>query len=199
METNTILLIVGGIIVGLIIGFVIAKTLEKNNASKLVKNAKKEAASILKEANHEGESIKKDKILQAKEKFIELKSEHEKVILSRDKKMAESEKRTRDKESQVSSELARNKKLNADIEEKLKDYNYRIEHLDKRKEELDKLHKSQVQQLEVISGLSAEDAKEQLVESLKGEAKNEAMAYVQDKMEEAKMTAQQEAKKIIIN
>jgi ribonuclease Y len=199
METSTILMIVGGIIVGLIIGFVIAKTLEKNNASKLVKNAKKEAESILKEANHEGESIKKDKILQAKEKFIELKSEHEKVILSRDKKIAEAEKRTRDKESQVSSELARNKKLNSDIEEKLKDYNNRLEYLDKRKEELEKVHKSQVQQLEVISGLSAEDAKEQLVESLKGEAKNEAMAYVQDKMEEAKMTAQQEAKKIIIN
>jgi ribonuclease Y len=199
METNTILLIVGGIVLGLIIGFITAKTLEKNNASKLVKNAKKEAVSILKEANHEGESIKKDKILQAKEKFIELKSEHEKVILSRDKKMAEAEKRTRDKESQASSELSRNKKLNTDVEEKLKDYKYRLDFVEKRKDELDKLHKSQVQQLEVISGLSAEDAKEQLVESLKGEAKNDAMAYVQGKMEEAKMTAEQDAKKIIIN
>jgi len=199
MDTNTILLIVGGIVVGLIIGYIIAKTLEKNNASKLVKNAKKEAVSILKEANHEGESIKKDKILQAKEKFIELKSEHEKVILNRDKKMAESEKRTRDKESQTSSELARSKKLNSDVEIKINDYNKRLEFLDKRKDELEKLHKSQVQQLEVISGLSAEDAKEQLVESLKGEAKNDAMGYVRDKMEEAKMTAQQDAKKIIIN
>ncbi|PTM09935.1 MAG: ribonuclease Y [Bacteroidetes bacterium] len=199
METNTILLIVGGIVLGLIIGFIIAKTLEKSNASKLVKNAKREADSILKAANQDGESIKKDKILQAKEKFIELKSEHEKVILSRDKKMAEAEKRTRDKESQASSELAKNKKLNTDIEDKLKDYNHRLDFLDKRKDELEKLHKSQVQQLEVISGLSAEDAKEQLVESLKGEAKNDAMVYVQDKMEEAKMTAQQEAKKIIIN
>lgn len=192
-------MIVGGVVVGLIIGIIIAKTIEKNNASKLVKSAKKEAASILKDAKSEGESIKKDKILQAKEKFIELKSEHEKVILSRDKKMAETEKRIRDKESQVSSELSKNKKLNANLEEKLKDYNYRLEHLDKRKDELDKIHKSQVQQLEVISGLSAEDAKEQLVESLKGEAKNDAMAYVQDIMEDAKMTAQQEAKKIIIN
>jgi ribonuclease Y len=199
METNTILLIVGGIIVGLIIGFIVAKTLEKSNASKLIKNAKKEATSILKEANYEGESVKKDKILQAKEKFIELKAEHEKVILSRDKKMAEAEKRTRDKESQITSELTKNKKLNTDIEEKLKDYNHRIEFLEKRKDESEKLHKSQVQQLEVISGLSAEDAKEQLVESLKGEAKNDAMSYVRDKMEEAKMTAQQDAKKIIIN
>ncbi len=199
METNTILLIVGGIILGVVIGYIIAKTLEKNNASKLLKNAKKEAVGIIKDANHEGEAIKKDKILQAKEKFIELKSEHEKVILSRDKKMAEAEKRTRDKESQISSELSKNKKLNIEIEEKIKDYDHRIDILEKRKDEVEKLHKSQIQQLEVISGLSAEDAKAQLVESLKGEAKNDAMAYVQDKMEEAKLTAQQEAKKIIIN
>ncbi|WP_412984779.1 ribonuclease Y [Pontimicrobium sp. IMCC45349] len=199
MDTNTILIIVGATALGLIIGFVIAKTLEKNNASKIVKSAKKEAATIIKDANHDGEAIKKDKILQAKEKFIELKSEHEKVILARDKKMAEAEKRTRDKESQISSELSKNKKLNTEVESKIKDYDYRLDYLEKKKEEVEKLHKSQVQQLEVISGLSAEDAKSQLVESLKGEAKNDAMAYVQDKMEEAKLTAQQEAKKIIIN
>ncbi len=196
---NPIILIVGGVIVGLIIGFIIAKTIEKNNASKLIKSAKKNAASILKEAKSEGESIKKDKILQAKEKFIELKSEHEKVILSRDKKMAEAEKRTRDKESQISNELSKNKKLNADIENKIKDYNHRLDVLEKKQSELDKLHKSQVQQLEVISSLSAEEAKEQLVESLKGEAKNDAMAYIQGALEEAKMTAEQDAKKVIIN
>jgi len=199
METNTILMMLGALVLGLIVGYVIAKSLEKSNASKLIKTANKEADTIIREAKKEGESIKKDKILQAKEKFIELKAEHEKVILSRDKKMAEAEKRTRDKESQISSELSKNKKLNLQIEDKVKDYDKRMSYLDKRKDELDKLHKSQVQQLEVISGLSAEDAKSQLVESLKGEAKNDAMAYVQDKMEEAKLTAQQEAKKIVIN
>ena len=94
--------------------------------------------------------MKKEKLLQAKEKFIELKSEHEKVILNRDKKMAEAEKRTRDKESQTSSELARSKKLNVDVDNKINDYNKRLVFLDKRKEELEKLHKSQVQQLEVL-------------------------------------------------
>lgn len=192
-------MMLGALVLGLIVGYVIAKSLEKSNASKLIKTANKEADTIIREAKKEGESIKKDKILQAKEKFIELKAEHEKVILSRDKKMAEAEKRTRDKESQISSELSKNKKLNLQIEDKVKDYDKRLSYLDKRKDELDKLHKSQVQQLEVISGLSAEDAKSQLVESLKGEAKNDAMAYVQDKMEEAKLTAQQEAKKIVIN
>lgn len=113
--------------------------------------------------------------------------------------MADTEKRVRDKESQVSSELSKNKKLNNDIEVKVKDYNHRLDVLDKKQEELDRLHKSQVEQLEVISSLSADEAKSQLVESLKGEAKSDAMAYIQDKMEEAKLTAQQDAKKIIIN
>ena len=196
---NPIIMIVVGAVVGLVIGYVIAKVIEKQNASKLVKQAKNEANSILKDAKHEGETIKKDKILQAKEKFIELKAEHEKVILSRDKKMAEAEKRTRDKESQVSSELAKNKKLNTELESKLKDYEHRVEIIDRKQVELDKLHKNQIEQLEVISSLSAEEAKEQLVESLRGEAKNEAMAFIQNAMEEAKLTAEQEAKKVIIN
>ena len=199
MDTNTILMIVGGLVLGTVLGYIIAKALEKNNASKLIKNAKSEANSILKEAKSEGEAIKKDKILQAKEKFIELKAEHEKVILSRNKKMAEAEKRTRDKESQISSELAKNKKANQSLESKIKDYDFRLEFLEKKKDEVEKAHKSQIKQLEVISGLSAEDAKAQLVESLKGEAKTDAMSYIQDTLEEAKLTAQQEAKKVIIN
>lgn len=198
MDNNTIL-IIAGIAIGVVIGFVIAKLLERSNASKLIKSAKKSAAAIIKEANVEGESIKKDKVLQAKEKFLELKAEHEKVIMSRDKKMSDAEKRIRDKESQISSELSKTKKLNADIEEKSEDFDHRLEVLEKRQIELDRLHKSQVEQLEVISSLSATEAKEQLIESLKIEAKSDAMAYIQDKMEEAKLTAQQEAKKIIIN
>ena len=196
---DPIIIGVVGAVVGLIIGYIEAKVIEKNNASKLVKQAKSEADNLLKEAKSEGESIKKDKILQAKEKFIELKAEHEKVILSRDKKMAEAEKRTRDKESQVSSELAKSKKLNSELEEKLKDYDHRVQIMEKKQEELDRLHKSQIEQLEVISSLSAEEAKEQLVESLRGEAKNEAMSFVQNAMEEAKLTAEQEAKKVVIN
>ena len=195
---STLLLIIAGI-VGIAAGFAIAKVIEKSNVSNLIKNAKKEAASILKDAKVEAENIKKDKLLQAKEKFLELKSEHEKEILSKDKKIAEVEKRTRDKESQVSSELAKAKKSADDFDIKIADYNNRIELLDKKQIELEKLHKSQVQQLEVISGLSAEEAKEQLVESLKAEAKTKAMAHIQDTLEEAKLTAQQEAKKVIIN
>ncbi|MFN5771500.1 ribonuclease Y [Flavobacterium sp.] len=188
-----------GLVVGLAGGFGVAKMLERSNVSTLIKNAKKEAASILKDASLEAENLKKDKLLQAKEKFLELKAEHEKEILAKDKKMAEVEKRIRDKESQVSSELAKTKKLNDDFEAKAKEYETKIEILDKKHQEVEKMHKSQVEQLEVISGLSAEEAKEQLVESLKAEAKTKAMAHIQETIEEAKLTAQQEAKKVIIS
>ncbi len=190
--------IVVGLIIGIAIGFAIAKILERKHASRVIKRAKKSAASILKEAKTEAESIKKDKILQAKEKFIELKAEHEKVILSRDKKINEAEKRIRDKESQTSNELAKNKNLNKDLEEKINDYDIRNDYLEKKQQEVEKLHNSKIQQLEVISGLSAEDAKAQLTESLKDTAKADAMGLIQDTLEEAKLTAQQEAKKIVI-
>ena len=197
METVIITIIAA--IIGLVIGFFISKMLEKNSAKGIVSSANKDAEKILKEAKKEGESIKKDKILQAKEKFIELKAEHEKVITSRDKKIADAEKRTKDKESQLSQELSKNKKLNASLDEKLEDYTNRTEYLAKRQEEIDKILNQKIKQLEVISGLSAEEAKEQLMESLKETAKSEAMTLIQDTVEEAKLTAQQEAKKIIIN
>ncbi len=196
---NNIIIGIIAIIVGLAGGFLIAKLLERNNASHLIKAAKKSATAILKESNLEAESIKKDKMLQAKEKFIELKSEHEQVILSREKKIAEVEKRVRDKESLISNELARSKKLNADVEIQQSEYDEKLSYLEKKQNDVEKMHRSQIEQLEVISSLSAEDAKLQLMESLKDEAKSNAMAFIQSSVEEAKMTAQQEAKKIIIN
>ncbi|AWG27162.1 ribonuclease Y [Flavobacterium kingsejongi] len=196
---DSTLLIVIATIVGICVGFGIAKMIEKSNVSNLIKNAKKEAASILKDAKADAETEKKHKILQAKEKFIELKSEHEQVILGRDKKIAEAEKRTRDKESQISNELAKTKKVNDEAEAKISEYNKKSELLEIKQAEVDKMHKSQVEQLETIAGLSADDAKNQLIDSLKAEAKSNAMSYIQDTLEEAKLTAQQEAKKIIIN
>jgi len=186
-------------IVAVIVGYGIAKILEKNKATHIIKSAKKRAAAIAKQADKEAESLKKDKILQAKEKFLELKAEHERVILNRDKKISESEKRTREKESKVTSELAKTKNLNITLESKKNEYSERLTFLDKRQVEIDKMHRRQIQQLEVISSLSADDAKAQLIESIKDEAKTDAMAYIQNSLEEAKLTAQQEAKKVIIN
>ena len=196
MDIATLIIVA---IIGAAVGFGIAKFMEKGRASKTLASAKQEADAIIKNAKVEGENIKKDKIFQAKEKFLELKAEHEKVIVNKDKKIGEAEKRTRDKESQVSSELAKNKKLNNQLDVKIKEVNHKESIFEKKQAELDKLHRNQVQQLEVISGLSAEDAKGQLLESLKETAKADAMAYVQTTLEEAKLTAQQEAKKIVIN
>ena len=198
MDNNTITILIASVI-GIVVGFLIAKLFEKSNASQLLKSAKKNAAAIMKEATTDAETLKKDKILQAKEKFIELKSEHEKVIINREKKIAEFEKRIRDKESQVSNELSRNKKLNAEVAEQSKDYSEKLDYLHKRQSEVEKVHRNQIEQLEVISSLSAQEAKIQLIETLKDEAKTEAMSFIQSSVEEAKMTAQQEAKKIIIN
>ena len=188
-----------GIAIGLTIGLIIAKVVEKNKATKILRNTKKEATSILREAKVEADALKKDKILQAKERFIELKSEHEKVIIARDKKIADAEKRTRDKESQTSQELDKGKKLNIELVSKIAENDKKLEYFERRTEEVDKLHRKQVENLEVISGLSAEDAKTELVKSLKDEAKSDAMALIQDTIEEAKLTAQQEARKVILN
>lgn len=193
-------------IAGLAVGYLIAKVLEKNNASKMISNAREQAASIKKEAEATGKSIKNEKILQAKERFIELKSEHEKVILQRDRKIsdaekrtADAEKRTRDKESAVSKEISKNKKLNARLEETIEQHNERLAALEVKENEIKELHSQQVKELELISGLSAEDAKAELVDSLKDEAKADAMAFIQNELEEAKLTVQKEARKIIIS
>ncbi|PQJ19710.1 ribonuclease Y [Tenacibaculum sp. SG-28] len=186
-------------IIGLAIGFIIAKMLEKTKANKLIQETQKEAKAILKEAKVEADAIKKDKILQAKEKFIELKAQHEKVILSREKKVSDIEKRVRDKESQVSSELDRNKKLNREIQKKESDFDYKLQFVEKKQAEVEKLHLRHVDMLEQISGLSADEAKTELVASLKEEAKADAMSFVQTTIEEAKMTAQQEARKVVLN
>jgi len=194
-----IIFIIIAAIVGLIIGFLISKTIDNKSAAGTLKTAEKKAAKLLEDAEKEGTNLKKNKIFQAKEKFIELKSEHEKVIISKDQKINEAEKRTKDKESQISNELSKAKKLNVEVEEKLKDYSYKTEYLEKRQEEIDKILQRKIKQLEIVSGLSAEDAKAQLMESLKETAKAESMQMIQDTIEEAKLTAQQEAKKIIIN
>jgi ribonuclease Y len=200
MDTISIISIVVALIVGLAIGFFIAKSLvEKGKASQMIADAHKEAEQVIANATAKGEQISKDKLHRGKEKFLELKSKHEKEIFAREKKMTDAEKRTKDKESKVTSELASNKKLTQKLEDKLKDADLKRSSIFKREEEIEKMHTAQVKQLEVISGMSGEEAKKQLVESLKDQAKTEAMSIVQTTIEEAKLTAQQEARKVIIN
>ena len=187
------------LILGLIVGFIISKLLEKSAINKSIQNAKNEANNILKSAKIEGENIKKDKIFQAKERFLELKSEHEKHILNKEKGLTEIQKRIKDKESQVSNELSINKKNNQSLNDKIASFDKKLDQLEKKNTEVVKLHKEQVEKLEKLSTMSADDAKKELVESLKQEAKTEALELTQNIIEDAKLSARQEAKKIVIS
>ncbi|NOQ24403.1 MAG: ribonuclease Y [Bacteroidales bacterium] len=162
------------------------------------KALKTKSKKIIKEAESEAEVIRKDKILQAKEKFLQLKSEHEKDINERSFKLVGDENRFKQKEISFSQKFEENQRKSKEIEIIRDNLQVQMDLVDKRGEELDKMHKQQVEQLEAISGLSGEQAKEQLIESLKAEAKTEAMSEINEIMDEARMTANKEAKRIVV-
>ena len=178
-------------IIALIIGYISASTV-------LRKSIERKSENILKDAEKASEQLKKDKILQAKEKFIELKSEHEKFINSRNQKISDLESRAKEKDSKLNQRLEESKRKTKELDKKRENLSNQLDIIERKKEELEKAHTRQVKALETISGMSAEDAKEQLVEALKAEAKTEAMSLIQDTVEEAKLTANNEAKKIVI-
>ncbi len=161
-------------------------------------NSKKKSNSIIAEAKKEAEQIKKDKILQAKEKFIELKSEHEKVINQSNQKLAHSESRVKEKENKLSHKLGQVSNKEKKLDEIRNSISRQQEILQQKEEKSNKLLEKQVEALETISGLSADEAKEELVQALKDEAKTKSLAYAQEIVEEAKLTASKDAKKIII-
>ncbi len=162
------------------------------------KMAQNKGNTIINEAKKEAEQIKKEKLLQAKEKFLELKSEHEKIINNKNNEITKAENRIKDKENTLSQKLGETNKKEKELEQQKETLTQQKESLQKRQEDLAKSHKKQVEQLEAISKLSAEEAKEQLVEALKDEAKTKALSLIQETIEEAKLTANQEAKKIVI-
>ena len=197
MELNTLLLI--GVVLGLVVGFIGTKWIERYRSSKQIEDSKLESKRILEIAKQESENLKKNKIIQAKEKFLELKTEHEKIIFSRENKIKSVERGILDKEKEISSQLSQQRDLNAQLKLNSTDYEKKLEVLEKRTSELDKARKEQIKQLEIIARLSEEDAKNQLIDSIKKDAEADALVYVKEKMEEAEMTVQQDAKKIIID
>ena len=202
--------LIAGLLVGILLTYFLKGALDKKRsgsiinkahrkASDIIDNAHKEAKQIRSIAEKEGEALKKEKMVQAKERFLELKEKHEKHVLEREKKVNEIEKRAKEKESLLAMELAQNKKLTAEVEKKEKLFDEKLIFLEKKQEEIKKNHQRQLDLLEKISGYSADEAKNELVESLKEDAKADAMKYIQESIEEAKLTAQKEAKKIVIS
>ena len=187
-----------GAVAGVIGGIFYSRKSTDSKANLIIKDAKQNAENIIQNANVQAESIKKERIVQAKEKFLELKTEHDANIQSRERKMQEIEKRAKDKENKLNEELNKVSKLEKELERQVVDYEKKQEAVHKKQLELDEANAQKVEMLEKISGYSAEEAKKELVESMKAEAKTRAQAYVQDIMEEAQMNANNEARKIVI-
>ena len=198
MDTITIIIGVVALIVGAVSGLLFGKSSLNTKAQFVIEDAKKTAENIIEKANVQSEAVRKEKHLQAKEKFMELKSQHDADIQSRERKMQESEKRTKDKENKLNDELSKAGKLEKDLERQVADYNKKLEVVQKKQHDLEVATAQKVEMLEKISNYSAEEAKNELVESLKSEAKTKASAHVQSIMEEAQLNAKSEARKIVI-
>ena len=198
MDTITIIIGVVALLIGAVAGLFFGKSSINSKAKYMIEDAKKSAENIIEKANVQAEAVKKEKQLQAKERFLELKSQHDADIQSREKKMHDSEKRIKDKESKLNDELSKAGKLEKDLEKQINDYNKKLDILQKKQHDLDIATAQKVEMLEKISNYSAEEAKSELVESLRAEAKTKAQAHVQSIMEEAQLNAKNEARKIII-
>lgn len=154
--------------------------------------------SVLQEAEKEAEVIKKNKMLEVKEKFLHLKADLEKQVSQRNAKIQSVETKLKQRELTMNQRQEELQRRNNEVEAVKENLSSQLELVEKKKQDLDKLHQKEVEHLEAISGLSAEEAKERLIESLKDEAKTQAASYINEIVEEAKMTANKEAKKIVI-
>ena len=168
-------------------------------AISLIKKAiYKRNATLITDAEEKGEMIKKDKILQAKEKFLQLKADHEKQINEKNNKILQAENRIKQKETALNQKLEEQGKKQKEVQTIKDSLTAQVEIVTKKQTDLERAHQQAIDQLEAISGLSATEAKQQIVESLKEEARNEAMNHVREIIEEAKLSANTEAKKIVI-
>ncbi|OVE55654.1 ribonuclease Y [Chryseobacterium mucoviscidosis] len=186
------------LLIGAAAGMFFSKSSLNTKAKFIIDDAQKNAENLIEKANVQAESIKKEKNLQAKEKFLELKSQHDADIQVREKKMQEVEKRIKDKEHKLNDELSKTGKLEKDLDKQIADYAKKTEILERKQHELDVATAKKVEILEKIANYTAEEAKAELVETMKAEAKTRAQAHVQSIMEEAQLNAKSEARKIVI-
>ncbi len=183
---------------GIIIGVVIGRVMLQKILKKSEEDAKEKARLIIKEAELKGETVKNDKIHEAKERYLKLKADFEEEVNKKKNIIIQNENKIKQREQTVSRQIEQNTRKEAELESMKENLGAQLEIVNKRKDEAEKLRLSQVAQLEKIANLSAEDAKNQLVEALKEEARSKASAHIKDIVEEAKMTATKDAKKVVI-
>jgi len=183
-------IIIGVVIGGAVIGGVVAMMMKKSSEGK--------GNKIIEDAKAKAEVFRKEKLLQAKEKFLQLKEDHEKVISERERKISDLENRANQKSQSASQQIENAKRKEKEVDKIKENLSVQLEIVETKENDLESAHRKQVEQLEKISGLSQEDAKAELVEALKDEAKTNALALIKDVVDEAKINADKEARKIVV-
>ena len=195
---DPIIITVVAAIAALLIGLIAGKIIFNKNTQSLIDEATQQADRIVKDAQSQAETLKEKKMLDAKEHFLQLKTEHEKSVLQRNQKVVDAENRIKQKEKDLNDKTQVAQKQIQEYDQKKVNLDRQLEVVAKKQEELSKQHEEHIKRLEKVANLKAEDAKAELIEAIKNEAKTDAMAHVQEIMEEAKTKANKEAKKIII-
>ena len=195
MDPITLLI---GALGGLIVGVIIGRMLLKKVFSQEEKKATEQAEIIIKEANLQAETIKKDKIIEAKEQLLKLKTDFEEEANRKKNQIINNENKLRQKEQNLSKQIEQTKRKEAEMESMKENLTAQLDILKKRKSDLDRIKQDQVNALEKIANLSADEARDQLVEALKDEAQTKASSYIKEIMEEAKMAATKQSKKVVI-
>jgi ribonucrease Y len=196
MDANTLTYIIGG--VALLAGIIAGKFIFAKNTQKQVEEAEQQSKKLLADAQTQAETVKQQKQLEAKERFLQLKTEHDREVTDRNRKLVDSENRVRQKEQTINQKVDQLEKQVKDNEVIKENLNRQIEVVSLKRTELEKHQEEHIRRLEKIAGLTAEEAKKQLVESLKQEATTQALAIQQEIIDDAKQKANKEARKIII-
>ena len=195
--TDLIYLLITGL-VALVAGVVLGKLFFAKSSKAEEQKAKESAALILKEAEINAEEIKKEKILEAKENFIRLKSEFDEESNRKKNQIISNENKLRQREQNLSKQFEQNKRKESELDELKQKLDNHLDIVKRKKEELDKFNEQKVTILEKISNLTADEARDQLIETLKDEARTKASAQIKDIVEEAKLSATKQAKKIVL-
>ncbi|WP_033565208.1 ribonuclease Y [Sphingobacterium sp. SYP-B4668] len=195
---NIMITIAITIIISLVVGILIGRYLLQILLKKQEQAAHDNAKRIVKEAEQEGEHIKKKRLLEAKEKFLQMKAEHEKEVNQRNNSMTQKENSIRQKEQSINQKLENLNREKQEIDTAKKQLDKLVELNERKSEEVDQMKSQQIKQLEAIAGVTADEAKNQLVDSLREDARSQAMIQIKDIVDEAKLTATKEAKKVVI-
>lgn len=195
---DPIIIAVISALVALVAGILIGKVIFSKNTANRIAEAERQAEAIIQDATQKSETLKEKRILEAKEKFLQLKSEHEKEVIQKNSKIAEQEQRLKQKEQSLNDKINTVQKQANENQQLKESLEKQIEIASIKRAELEKHQEEHIKRLEKVANISQEEAKQELVEALKEEAKTKALSHIKEIVEEAKLTANKEAKKIVI-